>query len=334
MKPLITLAIETSADETGVAILESKNLYEHTLITSLVSSQIRLHKTYGGIVPSLAAREHEKNLPILVKKALAIGKRKDKLPRHIAYTQTPGLAPALLIGQTFAKTLAWALGIKAKGTNHLRGHIVSSFLAQGSFAIPQDLFPAIALVVSGGHTQLYVLESFTKSTLLGQTKDDAFGEAFDKVARLLGYPYPGGPHIERLAKKAQAKNAEIAFPSPMLESNDYDFSFSGLKTAVRYFLEKQGEKAGHVDFIAQTAKAFQEAALKPVVGKTKRAIEHYSAKTLLVGGGGCANQKLRQDLKTLIEQYGGDVSLWLPKKEFTGDNAAMIALAANLEYLT
>ena len=322
---MITLAIETSCDETGVAVVRSiRN--SHDVLVNLLSSQISLHKKFGGVVPMLAAREHEKNLPVLVSKALQKAQALGIFIDAIAYTAYPGLPPALFIGTTFAKTFGWALNIPAYPVNHLYGHIVSPLLTSYELRV-NELFPAVGLVVSGGHTQLYSLKSFQQIKLLGETHDDAVGEAFDKVARLLGFEYPGGPHIERLAKKGRA--GKITFPSPMMKSDDYAFSYSGLKTAVFYFLQKQ-EKPLSEELKADVALAFQNAALAVIFEKTKRALKEYSAKTLLLGGGVSANETLKNALDAMVQSEFPGVKFLFPEKQYATDNAAMIALAHNL----
>jgi len=336
---MLTLAIETSCDETGVALLRSEGLFSHELILNLLSSQVATHHPYGGVVPSLAAREHEVNLPHLVKEALKKVEAEGLIITDIAYTAYPGLEPALLIGRTFARTLAWALNIPAYPVNHLDGHILSALLktenslsAKGGVLRRQiletgRLFPAVALLVSGAHTQLYSLASFTEKTLLGETLDDAIGEAFDKVGRMLGLKYPGGPRIEALAK--QGAGTKITFPSPLLRSGDYRFSFSGLKTSVLYFLKNQGKEL-NTKHKAEVAYAFQEAALKPIVAKTKQALVQHNARSLFLGGGVSANKNLQGKLRALIASEFPNVNLLIPQKEFSTDNGAMIALAHNI----
>lgn len=322
---MLTLAIETSCDETGVALLHSKELFRHELILNLLSSQVNIHQAYGGVVPQLAMREHEKNLPLLTKRALKEVRKRGLTVTDIAYTHTPGLEPALLIGRTFAASLGWALNIPTFPINHLYGHLFSSLLTNKNIVnAKKGLFPAIGLLVSGGHTQLYLITSFTQNNLLGETHDDAAGEAFDKVARLLGYPYPGGPPIEALAK--EGRKGALAFPSPMITSKDYSFSFSGLKTAVLYFLQKK-KKPLSDRLIADVALAFQEAALSVIVEKTKRALEAYRARSLLLGGGVAANKILQAKLRQMVKKIFPLPALFIPEKKFAGDNAAMIALA-------
>lgn len=324
---MITLAIETSCDETGVAIVESAGVLNHRVIANFLASQIKIHAPYGGVVPRLAAREHVKNLPILAKKALkGYGGEIDV----IAYTDHPGLEPSLLVGRTFAKTLGYALTIPTFPINHLHGHMFASFanLTHASGLRLQDVFPAIGLIISGGHTQLYKMDSFQKIELLGETVDDALGEALDKGARILGLPYPGGPEIEKLAKKG--RRDVFIFPSPMLKSGDLQFSFSGLKTALLYKVEKlqKSEKSNKLpdQTKADLALAYQEAAFKVILGKTKQALLQ-GARSLFVGGGVAANQTLREGLLSLRSREFPAVRVCIPEKQFCTDNAVMIALA-------
>lgn len=322
---MIILAIETSCDETGVAIVESRGVFDHTIIVNLVASQITIHAPYGGIVPRLAAREHEKNLPILAKKVLKTYKGRVDV---IAYTHNPGLEPALLVGRIFAKTLGYALSIPVFPVNHLYGHIFASFAKQtyNLRSTTYDLFPAIGLVISGGHTQLYKFSSFQKIELLGETIDDALGEALDKGARCLGLPYPGGPHIEKFAKKGE--KGVFIFPSPMVNAKNLNFSFSGLKTALLYKsneLKTKGELSFQIK--ADLARAYQSAAFKAIREKTKKALKEEGARSLFVGGGVVANDTLREDLQFLISSEFPHTRFFVPEKQFCTDNAAMIALA-------
>lgn len=320
-KSYITFAIETSCDETGVAIVDSSGLFEHRIIVNLLASQVKLHTKYGGVVPSLAAREHVKNLPLLVKRAL-----KDYGSRQfdaIAYTDTPGLEPALLVGRTFAKTFAYALGIPAYPINHLHGHLFANFVQPMSNS--SGLFPAVGLVISGGHTQLYLLPSPTEFNLLGETLDDALGEALDKGARLLGLPYPGGPKLEKLAKRGRP--SVFTFPTPMLKSNDFRFSFSGLKTSLLYKIRDMKIKKLSPQMKADLAFAYQKAAFDAIVEKTKNALAQTNGRSLLIGGGVAANQTLRAQLQKTLQQEVGNIPFLVPPKGLCTDNALMIALA-------
>ena len=325
---MITLAIETSCDETGVAIVESTGVFTHRIIVNLLASQIKVHKKYGGVVPGLAAREHTKNLPLLIKKAF-----KEYGNGHvdaIAYTNNPGLEPALLVGRTFARTFAYALGIPSYPINHLYGHIVSCFASESQKLRVKSqklLFPAVALVISGGHTQLYKLNSFQKIELLGETVDDAVGEALDKGARLLGLSYPGGPEIEKLARKGH--KGAFMFPSPMISSPDFKFSFSGLKTALLYKIRdlQKSEKKLSIQTKTDLAYAYQEAAFAVLEAKTKRALQNEKARSLFIGGGVAANQALKKIFENLFREEFSKGLLFIPEPNFATDNAVMIALA-------
>jgi N6-L-threonylcarbamoyladenine synthase len=327
------LAIETSCDETGIALLTAQGglrAPKFSVPINLVSSQIKIHRPFGGVVPNLAKREHLKNLPILYRKIFGDGAAAARLWKKIGFvtvTVGPGLEPALWTGIEFAKKLSKEHGKPLVGANHLEGHLYSFLLptpkkkSTGPHLREGDhtvVFPAVALIVSGGHTVLLRMESFSKWRRLGETRDDAAGEAFDKVARLLDLPYPGGPEIERLAKTGDPNS--IAFPRPMLHEKNYDFSFSGLKTAVLYF-SKENTQAKKKDIAA----SFQEAAVDVLVKKTMRAAEEYDARSVILCGGVAANKKLRTDMRTAAKKIG--VSFFAPETVYNFDNAAMIGAA-------
>ena len=325
------LAIETSCDDTAIALVEASGGLKNPrfkILKNLVSSQIKLHRPYGGVVPMLAKREHEKNLPKILQK-LKIenlkGPSGDLRGRlkidEIAVTVGPGLEPALWSGIEFAKALAKKLNKPLIGANHLEGHLYS-FLLQKKIVNFQ--FPAIALIVSGGHTILVLMKSFTQWKKLGETRDDAVGEAFDKVARMLNLPYPGGPELEKLAKKGNPQ--AINFPRPMLKDKNYDFSFSGLKTAVLYYLRD------HPRFNpVEVAASFQVAAIDVLVGKTVRAIKEFGAESVLIAGGVAANKTLRAAMKLESKKMG--INFFAPPAKLNTDNAAMIAVAAYFQKL-
>jgi N6-L-threonylcarbamoyladenine synthase len=293
------LAIETSCDETALAVIEARGGLtspSFSILTSIISSQIEIHRPFGGVVPNLAKREHIKNLPILfedIKKKM--GKKKIDM---VAVTVGPGLEPALWAGITFAKEIHKKHFPKAilMGVNHMEGHLFSFLLSSPStkneYSIPQltRLFPAIGVVVSGGHTMLVRMESLSKWKMLGETRDDAIGEAFDKVARVLRLPYPGGPEIERVAKKGNPH--AIAFPRPMMHTPDYEFSFSGIKTSVLYYMRDNPRAR-----IEDVAASFQQAAVDVMVKKTERAIRQFDAHAVLLSGGVAANTLLRETLR-------------------------------------
>ncbi len=361
---MIILAIETSCDETAIALVEARggiNNFEFKIIKSLVASQIKLHAKFGGVVPNLAKREHLKNLPILLDKIMN-AKYKIRDIDLIAVTVGPGLEPALWTGVQFAKELSDKYKKPIIGVNHLEGHLYSFLLSQKSVNIKHqsgnfgkiqnikykiksasNLFPAISLIVSGGHTILSELKNIKKYEKLGETLDDAVGESFDKVARLLNLPYPGGPALEKLAKQGDEKS--ISFPSPMINQNNYNFSYSGLKTSVLYYLKNLGSTAG--DFSLSTkeknnlrkieskkniradiAASFQRAAFSSLVKKALRAVKEKKAKTIVIGGGVAANKNLHDFFISEIEKNNLKIRLIFPPLEYCMDNGVMIALAA------
>jgi len=294
------LAIETSCDETAVAIVKfGRKGKIKKIYANLVASQIKIHAPYGGVVPNLASREHERNLPLLLRQA-QINKLIKKI-NFIAVTNGPGLSPCLWRGTNTARALARYYDKKLIAVNHLAGHIYSNWPFK---------FPALALIVSGGHTELVLMPEHLKYHLLGETRDDAAGEAFDKVARLLELGYPGGPLIEKLAREGNPKKYDL--PRPMKYEANYDFSFSGLKTAVRYLMEK--EKINKADLAA----SFQEAVIDVLRYKLNRAQEEFEIRNVVMGGGVTANQALRQALPQVKS----------PEPKLSLDNAQMIALAA------
>ena len=328
------LAIETSCDDTSLALVECRGRLpagrqglktpRFKVLKNIISSQIKIHRPFGGVVPTLAKREHQRNLPLLwqriMNNELRIRDKNTKaiIPDLVAVTVGPGLEPALWAGIEFAKELAKKLNKPLIGVNHMEGHLYSNVLKN----IRID-FPAIALVVSGGHTILLKMTSLTKWKKLGETRDDAAGEAFDKVARLLGLPYPGGPEIQKLA--AEGKPV-INFPRPMLREKSYDFSFSGLKTAVLYYL-RDNPTASKADVAA----SFQQAVIDVLVAKSVRAAREYGAESILLCGGVSANKALRMFLQAAAKKLG--VGFFVPDFEFNTDNAAMIAAAAYIQKL-
>ena len=330
------LAIETSCDETGVALLEATGTARAPrvrVIENLVTTQIPIHRPFGGVVPNLAKREHLKNLPIL------FGQLQAKHPRvkfdMITVTVGPGLEPALWTGITFAQALAKEYRVPLIGANHLEGHLYSFLLSQkktrtGTGSSQKNIFPAIALIVSGGHTILLKLDSFSKWKRLGETRDDAAGEAFDKVARLLDLPYPGGPEIEALARRGDPH--AIAFPRPMLHEKNFDFSFSGLKTSVLYYLRDHtlGKKMSAA-MKADIAASFQEAALDVLVKKTIRGAQEYGARSVMLSGGVAANKALRTRLAREAKKTG--CMFLVPDFKYNLDNGAMIGVAGYMAYL-
>jgi len=338
------LGIETSCDETAMSVIEVMTGNKIKILSNVVSSQVKLHAKYGGVVPSLAAREHVKNIRHVFNLALKTAKIKSfgKEVDLIAVTRGPGLGPALLVGLTFAKTIAWLHQKHLIGVNHLEGHIYSNWLSvrenpkseilnskqikNSKFKIQNNkIFPALNLIVSGGHTELVLMKNWFKYKIIGQTRDDAVGEAFDKVARLLGLPYPGGPEISKLAEKGK-ENSEIKLPRPMINSNDYDFSFAGLKTAVLYKVKKIPRLTNKTKI--EIAKEFQEAVIDVLIRKTIRAVKEYKIKTVILGGGVSANKQIQEAFKKTCQK--NNIQLFFPTIEMTTDNALMIAIAGYL----
>ena len=325
------LAIETSCDETGVAIVEGCKTdtgFEFKLLgAAALNSQAALHAEYGGVYPNLAKREHEKNLPIILQQALTQAGNPEF--DAVAVTQGPGLEPALWTGIEFAKKLAAEKNLPLLPTNHMEGHLLSSLVQDGK--LENVALPVLALLISGGHTEFDVMREWFQYEVVGQTLDDAVGEAYDKVARMLGLPYPGGPEISKRADQARAlqNNFSVDLPRPMLHTKNCDFSFSGLKTAVLYRLRDKGgaEKLSH-DEKAAFAREFEDAVTEVFVAKTRRALEETGAKSFVIGGGVAANRYIRESLQTLIRDEFPDVTFYLPELSITGDNAVMIAEAA------
>ena len=326
------LAIETSCDETAIALLEIEGVLEKPDIKVLgntLLSQVALHEQYGGVYPNLAKREHEKNLPPLLAETL---RQVGENPDHpnidcIAVTSGPGLEPALWTGITFAEKLGEKWGKPVVPINHMLGHVFSIlYEARETLAIP-----ALALLISGGHTELVHVRDFGNYEILGQTRDDAVGEAFDKVARMLGLPYPGGPQISRLAEINRTKSAEdsIKLPRPMLHSKNLNFSFSGLKTSVLYKVRDQGEITD--EYKEKMSRAFEDSVTEVLVTKTRQALEKLSdIKTLIVAGGVSANSHITEAFKSLTKEFP-ELTLKLPTKELSTDNAIMIGIAAFIE---
>lgn len=327
---MIILGIETSCDETAVSIVEANGDLESLsfkLLGSALHSQIDTHREFGGVVPMLAKREHIKNLPLVLEQAL---KGAENLPIDmIAVTVGPGLEPALWTGITFAKELGEKWQIPVVPTNHMEGHVVSALLQDHTTKTKRVDFPALALLISGGHTELILLNNWLDKKKIGETQDDAVGEAFDKVARMLQLPYPGGPEISKLAEEARVKNIklETKFPRPMIHSKDFNFSFSGLKTAVLYYLKDTPQSSDSATLKLGVAREFEDAVVEVLVSKTKIAIEKYDPKTLIIGGGVIANKTLRENFLGIKKDYP-DLKILIPEKQLTTDNATMIAMAA------
>jgi len=340
---MMILGIETSCDETSIALLKAEKTQAGFFIepvASIVASQIKIHAPYGGVVPMLASREHAKNLGIVFKKVIleAFGSPKNLELKIdlMAVTQGPGLIPALLVGVNFAKTLAWAWKKPIIGVNHLEGHLLSFLLEQKAENF-QKIFPAICLLVSGGHTQLIYVKNIGQYKILGETRDDAAGECFDKGARILGLGYPGGPIIAAEAQKFKIKNLKlkinIRLPRPMLDSRDYDFSFSGLKTALLYLWQKLNSEEKK-KLLPVLAFELQEAITDVLIEKTLKAAKNYSVKSIILGGGVTANQRLREKFQGKLKKQNQSFNFSLPLLKYTTDNAMMIALAGFFDYLS
>jgi len=318
---MVTMGIETSCDETAAAVMD-----DGRVLSSRVSSSVHLHARYGGVVPEIASRYHVEYIFSVCKEALEDAKKRVKDIDLIAVTDSPGLPGSLLVGTAFAKAVSFAGNIPIIGVNHVFGHILSCFL-DGKDTDMQT-FPFVGAVISGGHTSLYHCKSLEDFALIGRTKDDAAGEAFDKVAKILGLGYPGGPIVE---KRAEAFDGDdiIPFPRALLKSSadHLDFSFSGLKTAVMYYWRASSKTEKEKNKICFS---FQEAVVDVVEKKISRALKHTGVKRLAVGGGVVNNGVLRKRLRALSEK--NKIELYLPKKKYCGDNAAMIAFAGEKYY--
>ncbi|MFO0718768.1 MAG: tRNA (adenosine(37)-N6)-threonylcarbamoyltransferase complex transferase subunit TsaD [Candidatus Paceibacterota bacterium] len=376
IKNMKILGIETSCDETALSIIEGKNtpgnVFDFSVLSTSLFSQIKIHAEYGGVFPAVAKREHAKNLvPLLqnlfdqihfvekqdsplseeqkshLRKILEkeveifepLLKYIEKVARPdidaIAVTFGPGLEPALWVGISFAKALGYIWGIPVIPVNHMEGHILSVLTSTKN----EINFPALALLISGGHTEIVQISGWGKYKVIGETRDDAVGEAFDKVARMLSLPYPGGPEISKLAEKerreatAGEKNAinPFVFPRPMIHSHDFDFSFSGLKTSVLYTIKEIPELTEKIK--QQIALAFEDAVVEVLLDKTKKAIEKYGVKSLIIGGGVIANKQIRSEFLKLEKSSSEDFKVFVPEMSLATDNAVMIAMAGYIQIL-
>ena len=387
------LSIETSCDETAISILEAEGVFEDKnnpikfkIIADNLISQIDIHKEYGGVFPALAKREHSKNLIPILSKTLTEAKLSTPTAQHsainnsvskvlerepeltklfleyiptieipkidaIAVTQGPGLEPALWVGINFAKTLSLVWNKPLIPVNHMEGHLLASLINPKSKNIK---FPAIGLLISGGHTELILMKKVGSYEKIGQTRDDAIGEAFDKVARMMNLPYPGGPEISKLAQIQREKSStpratsssrsatdkweenEIKLPRPMLNTNDFDFSFSGLKTAVLYLIKNLKKdnnwKNLPTEIKQKIALEFETAVTEILLKKTQKAVEKYKAKTLILGGGVIANNHIRQSFQQ-SSTSSAELEVLMPEVEFSTDNAVMIGIAGYFQYL-
>ncbi len=371
------LGIETSCDDTGIAILEVKNNDAFLVLANEVASQIKVHKKYGGVFPMMAKREHQKNLvptfiqalrkaeilrifnsqfpisnkfsndkisqlkiilerePELAKKLIPFLKKYSKPDiDYIAVTNGPGLEPCLWVGVNFARALSYFWDIPIIPVNHIEGHILVSnfqfsifnFQSNPNDQILKTEFPAIALVVSGGHTQIILVEDVGKYKILGETRDDAAGECFDKSAKILGLSYPGGPIISKLALQTTSYNLQAKLPRPMLNTKDYDMSFSGLKTAVLYSHIKQPKKIQkNKDYISAMSAEIQQAIIDVLLKKTFKAVKDFGAKSIILGGGVSANQELKKQFSVLASEY--KIQIIYPPANLSTDNGLMIAIA-------
>jgi N6-L-threonylcarbamoyladenine synthase len=326
---MIVLGIDTSCDETCVAVLEVRGS-RFDVRSNIVSSQIEIHKKYGGVFPTLAKREHKKNLPIVFKKAIKEAKIKENQIDLVSVTIGPGLEPCLWVGVNFSKDLARKLNVPIVPVNHIEAHILVNFVDENSkFQIPNSkIFPAICLVVSGGHTQLILMEKIGKYKLIGETRDDAAGECFDKVARLLGLGYPGGPAIEKFSKfQIPNPKLKVELPRPMIKQKNYDFSFAGLKTAVLYDFLKRPEKVRKSkEYKILVAKEVQQAVIDVLISKAIRAAKEFSAKSIILGGGVVANGELRKQFLQNCKLQIANCKLIFPPKELCTDNGLMVAI--------
>lgn len=330
---MIILGIETSCDDTGVAIIKAtpqKGGVKFDILSNVVSSQIKVHQKYGGVVPNLAAREHLKNIEPCLRQAFQKTNFKPSNTRLdsarqvdlIAVTIGPGLIPSLLVGVHFAKTLAYKWQKPIVGINHIKAHIIATYLENKKIK-----FPAIALTVSGGHTQLVLVKNIKDYKIIGETRDDAAGECFDKIAKLLNLAYPGGPEIAKEAAKYNppAGGSNFKLPRPMINHKNYDFSFSGLKTAVLY-LVRDTKKIN----IPELCKETQQAIIDVLIEKSIKAAKEYKAKTIILAGGVAANNELQRQLAKRIEKEFGNLQFLIPNFQLCTDNGAMIAMAGYL----
>lgn len=367
------LAIETSCDETGISILEtkeSKKSLSFKVLATTLASQIEIHREYGGVYPMLAKREHIKNLPILLNKVLKKSNLDTKTNRSsntstevfrkkpvdlVVVTSGPGLEPALWTGIVFARELSQKWNVPLIPVNHMEGHILSPFgKNSGDFKIPLNTdkeltFPILSLLVSGGHTELVLIKDWGKYKVIGETVDDAAGEAYDKVARMLNLEYPGGPEISKLAEKLRRSinfktdgpSSSFKLPRPMIYTKDFNFSFSGLKTAVLYLIRDlrkenpdilNNDKDGQNETKSAIALEFENAVVETLVHKTKKAILKYKTKNLIIAGGVSANKHLKNEMNKMLKKLDFETKVFFPTKELTGDNSIMIGMAGYMKY--
>lgn len=318
-KEKILLAIETSCDETSVALLKGGR----KVLSNVISSQIEVHKLYGGVVPEIASRNHSDSINLIIKEAMDQSGLSFNDIELVAVSNRPGLIGALLIGVASAKAIAFSLGVPLVGVNHLEGHLAANYIEY-----PDLKPPFIGLIVSGGHTNLAKVTGYNAFTMMGKTRDDALGEAFDKVARILGLGYPGGPLIDKLYEKGNSK--AIPFKRVLLEEDTYDFSFSGIKTAVLNYVNQEKQK-GQPIHIEDVAASFQQSVIEVVVEKAIRAALTEKMDKIVLAGGVAANGLLRSLLKKRCEEE--KIHLFYPSFEYCTDNAAMIGCAGYYKYM-
>lgn len=317
MKPGIILAIESSCDETSAAVLK-----DGKILSNIIANQ-QVHEAYGGVVPELASREHQKNIVPVISQALDLAKITKKDLNAVAFTRGPGLLGALLVGTSFAKALALGLNIPLIEVNHMQAHVLAHFIDT-----PKPKFPFLCLTVSGGHTQIVLVKNYLEMEIIGETLDDAVGEAFDKTAKLLGLPYPGGPIIDRYAQQGNPH----AYPFPEVSMPKLNYSFSGIKTNILYFLRdkvKEDEKFIENNMVDICA-SIQYTLVRILLQKVKKAVKETGIKEIAIAGGVSANSGLRQMLKEMADKHRWQV--YVPAFEYCTDNAAMIAIAGYYKY--
>ncbi|MGG0670875.1 tRNA (adenosine(37)-N6)-threonylcarbamoyltransferase complex transferase subunit TsaD [Lederbergia citrisecunda] len=317
-KDMYILGIETSCDETAASVVKNG----HEIVSNVVASQIQSQQRFGGVVPEIASRHHVEQITLVIEEALAEANLAPSDLDAVAVTEGPGLVGALLIGINAAKAFAFANGLPIVGVHHIAGHIYANQLMQ-----PME-FPLLALIVSGGHTELVLMEKHGSFKLIGETRDDAAGEAYDKVARVLGLPYPGGPHIDKLALES---DEAVDFPRAWLEPDSYDFSFSGLKSAVINYKHNIEQKGGEVN-PSHVAAGFQQSVVDVLTEKTSRAAKVYGVKQVIAAGGVAANKGLRASLDAVFEKEG--LPFYVPPISLCTDNAAMIAAAGTSMFVS
>lgn len=316
---MIILGIETSCDDTSVALVDAQKS-GFKILENIISSQTKIHKKWGGVVPNLAKREHEKNLPLILEEVL----KNNKKPDIIAVTYGPGLEPCLWVGVNFAKELAVKLKKPLIPVNHIESHFLANWIESNGKNVK---FPAIVLIVSGGHTILVLAKGIGKYKIVGETRDDAAGECFDKVARILGIGYPGGPIISKKAAEFKKRKYNIKLPRPMMYQKNYDFSFSGLKTAVLYDFQSRSPKIRKSqDYIREICFEAQESIIDVLIKKTIRVARDFKVKSIILGGGVVANKNLRNKFKETGKELG--LEIVIPSIEYCTDNAVMTAVTA------